>query len=133
MGPPGQRADPGYQLGERERLGQVVVGATAKPRDAIFDGARRGQQQDPGPDRAGELGAHLVAVNTGQVAVEHDHVVVVDQRSLQGGVPVQGGVDRHPLQAQPGRDRLGQLAVVLCHEYPHGGSPCCCARRVTCP
>ena len=106
-------------------LGQVVVGAPVEPFDAIFDRARGGQHEDPRPDRPGELGAHLVAGHAWQVPVERDHVVVVDLGVLKTGVSVQGGIHRHPFQAQPGGNRVRQLAVVLDHEHPHGGSPCC--------
>ena len=39
------------QLRERERLGQVVVGASVEPRDPVLDGVARGQHQDRGPRR----------------------------------------------------------------------------------
>ena len=39
LGAPRERADPRDQLGEGERLGQVVVGAQAEPGDAILDPA----------------------------------------------------------------------------------------------
>jgi hypothetical protein len=58
-------------------------------------------------------------VERGKVAVEHDHVVVVDQRARQAGLAVEGDVDRHPRVAQAGGDRSGQLLVVLDHKHPH--------------
>ena len=51
-----------------------------------------------------------------------EHAMVNDYDVIETGVTVQGGVHRHPFQAQPGGDCLGQLAVVFDHEYPHGVS-----------
>ena len=55
----------------------------------------------------------------GKVAVEHDHVVIVDQRARQTGLAVERDIDRHPRVAQAGGDRPGQLLVVLDHKHPH--------------
>ena len=49
--------------------------------------------------------------SSGQVPVEHDHVVVGDQRALEAGRPVEGDVHGHLLLPQPDADRLGQLPV----------------------
>ena len=58
-------------------------------------------------------------MEAGQVAVEHDHVVVVDERARQASLAVERDIDRHPRVTQAGRDRFGQLLVVLDHKYPH--------------
>ena len=60
-----------------------------------------------------------IAVKAGQVAVEHDHVVVVDERARQAGLAVERDIDRHPRVTQPGRDRLGQLLIVFDHKHAH--------------
>ena len=54
-----------------------------------------------------------------QVTIEHDHVVIVDERARQAGLAVQRDIDRHPRLAQAGGDRLGQFLVVLDHKHPH--------------
>ena len=41
-----QRAQPGEQLAEVERLDQVIVGAAVEPFDARLDRVARGQHQD---------------------------------------------------------------------------------------
>ena len=121
LGAAQQRPQSGYELGERERLGQVVVGAEAEPVHPVLDGGGGGQHQHPAAAaRPDEFGAHLVAVPSGQVPVEHDHVIIGHQRPLKTVRPVEGDVHGHPLLPQPGPDRLGQLAVVLDHQHPHG-------------
>ena len=123
LGAPGQRADARDQLGERERLGQVVVGSEAQARHPVLDPGRRGQHQHPGPPALlDQRLAHPVAVHPGQVAVEHDDVVVVDRGLPQPGRAVERDVDRHAVALQPERDRLGQLRLILDHQHAH--SPC---------
>ena len=41
----GERVDPRDELGEGERLGQIVVGAEAEAVDPVLDRARRGQYE----------------------------------------------------------------------------------------
>ena len=74
--PPAERVHSRDQLGERERLGQVVVGAETEAVDPVAD-ARRGRQHDhpSGAARRDDLPAHVVAVHHRQVAVQ-DHDVV---------------------------------------------------------
>ena len=63
----GERADPRDELGERERLRQVVVGAEAEPVDAVLDRARGGQHQHARPaPAADERAADVVAVQPGR-------------------------------------------------------------------
>jgi hypothetical protein len=63
--------------------------------------------------------AHVVAVHARQVAVEHEHVVAHDARLGQRRLPVARQVDRHPLPAQPARDRVGQPQLVFGDQHPH--------------
>ena len=74
-----QRADPRFQLGDRERLGQVVVGAFIQPRHTILDARQRGQHQD----RCGEsVLAQLSAdIETGHAVKDH----VEDDETVWGG------------------------------------------------
>jgi len=124
LGPAQQCPQPRHELGECERLGQVVVGAEAESVHPVLDGRRGGQHQHPAaPPGPHQLGAHLVTVPPGQVPVQHDHVVVGDQRALEALRPVVGHVHRHPLLPQPGPDRVGQLTVVLDHQHPHARPP----------
>ena len=86
-----------------------------------------------------ERAADLIAVHAGQVAVEHQHVVVGERQVRERVVSVEGDVHGHALPAQAGGDRFRQLDVILDQQYPHGqpawricgysavtaASPCC--------
>ena len=67
----------------------------------------------------GERAADLVAVHPGQVAVEHDDVVVGDGRVRERVVAVEGDVDGHPLTPQAVGNRLGEALVVFDDEHAH--------------
>ncbi len=122
-GPAGQGADAGHQFGDVERLGQVVISAYPQAFDLVLDGGRGGQHQYPGAVPAGGyLAADLVAVDAGQVPVQHDHVIPVDGGLGERVAAVEGHVDGHALTAQYGRYRQRQLGVVLDHQHPHRSS-----------
>ena len=74
-GTPQDRADPRLQLGQAERLAQVVVGAAVETDDAV-ELARPCGDDDDAADVAAlaELAAHLDAVDVGERQVE-DHDV----------------------------------------------------------
>ena len=68
-----------------------------------------------------ERAADVVAVQLGQVAVEHDDVVGHDARLVERRRAVAGDVDRHALAAQPARDGAGDPGLVLGDQHAHGG------------
>jgi hypothetical protein len=110
-------------LGERERLGEIVVGAEGKPVDHVVERARRGEHQHPRLGRLlGQRGAHLVAVQLRQVAIEHDDVVLVHARLVQRLGAVVGDIHRHGLAAQAAGDRVGEAGFVFGDQYTHGTS-----------
>ncbi len=126
--PPGKGPHACDELGERERLWQVVVGAHAQPLDAILDAARCRQHQDASADALGcQPLADLVAVKTRKIAVEHDHVVLVHARVDKPRLTVAGDVDRHALTAKPRGDGLGELSVILHNQYAHMPQGACLA------
>ena len=117
---PRQRADPRDQLGEVERLGEVVVGADAETLDAILERPGRGQHQHPARAAVGDQRpADLVAVDAGKVAVEHDHVIVGERDAPERLAAVEREVDGHALAAQHGRHGLGEPRMILDHQHPH--------------
>jgi hypothetical protein len=123
-GAAGQRLDAGHQLGEVERLGQVVIGAQAQALDPLGDRAGGGEHQDPARRPLPRQGpADVVAVHAGQVPVQHHHVVAVHREPVQGIVAVEGHVDGHPAAAQPGGHRPGQPVVVFGYQDSHRRSP----------
>ena len=117
---PRERPDAGDELGERERLGKVVVCAEAEPVDAVLDRVGGGQHQDAAAAALlDERPADLVAVDLRQVAVEHDHVVALARHVTESVLAVEGDIDRHPFAAQADGDRGRELSVILDDEHPH--------------
>ena len=118
--PAGERSQPRHELGEREGLWQVVVRAEVQAVDPVLDGGRRGQHEDPAARALlHQLGTDVVTADPGQIPVQHDHVVAVDQGALQPGVTVEGKVHRHLLTPKADANSLRELAVVLDHQHPH--------------
>jgi hypothetical protein len=118
--PPGQRPDPGDQLGEGERLGQVVVGAHAQAGHPVLHAGGRGQHEDPARRvSGGQRTAHVVAVDSRQVAVEYHDVVVQQVELGQRARAVERDVHREPDVAQPVGQVAGQHPLVLDDQHPH--------------
>ena len=71
----GQRGNPRDQLWELKRLGKVVVRAEVKARQPVVERPRGGQHDHP-RSRVGidDPAADVVAVDTGQVPVQHEDV-----------------------------------------------------------
>ncbi len=100
-GPAPEGSHPSDKLVEVERLRQVVVGAQAKPVDAVSHGARSGQHKKPALTPAGhEDLADLVTVQPGEVTVEHDDVIAVHDGVRDGIAAIEDDVDRHTLAPQ---------------------------------
>ena len=55
----------------------------------------------------------------GQIAIENDHVVVVEQCLLHAGGPVVRDIRPEPAITQSLADVVGQLDLVLHDEHPH--------------
>ena len=129
---PGQGADAQHELGEVERLGEIVVGAQAQAGHAVAGRAGRGEHEHHDP--AVVLGDHLaegVTVDAGQVAVEDDDVVGVEVELGRGLQPVAGGVHRHALVAQALGQDISERPRVLDHQHPHAVTPTLVARAAS--
>ena len=119
-----QRVQARDDLGEGEGLGQVVVGAEVEALDARADVGRGREHEDPRRALGGDqLAADLVAVDLGQVAVEHDRVVVDDGGALERLIAVEGDVDGESVAAQAARECLGEPGLVFGDEDAHGHRP----------
>ena len=88
--PPHQRAEAREQLGERERLHEVVVRAAVEAEDPIVDGITRGQNQHRCvhaalPQRAEDLDA----ISARQLQVQDDRIetFAVDEKNPSSPVP----------------------------------------------
>jgi hypothetical protein len=82
-GAPQQRLDARQQLGERERLHEVVVAAGAQALDSVVDRAQRAQHQHRRGDSVlAQRLHHREAVHVGQHAV--------DDQQVRAGLPRRG-------------------------------------------
>ena len=116
----GKRSQAREQLGEGERLDQVVVGAAVEAGDPILDPITRRQHQDRRPHPGGTQPAtRLEAVQPGQHHIQHDRVVVVrlrrPERVLAGGRDIRG----EPLRHEPAADQARHPQVVLDDQNTH--------------
>ena len=117
---PGERPQPGEQLGERERLRQVVVGAGVEAADAILDRVARGQHQHRRPDAVrAQPAADLDAVHAGEHQVEHDRVVLGRARHPQRVFAGAGDVGGVRLLDEPAPQQRRELGLVLDDQHAH--------------
>ena len=115
-GPPQDRLDPDHELGRRERLRQVVVGAVLEPRDPVDRRAARRQDEDrrgacllvaanrPDDGPAVELGQHQVE--------DHERRLMRLDRVQRRG-PIGGRHDAEPVPLQIRPDEPDDLGVVV--------------------
>lgn len=76
--PPQQRAQPGLQFDEAERLGQVVVHAAVQPFHDVVHLRERGQHQRGCSDAGAAQGANQIQpVAVGQPAVDDQRVMLL--------------------------------------------------------
>ena len=118
------RADPGEQLVERERLGEVVVGAGVETVDAVADRVAGGEHQD------GQVVAGGAQCLGGLDAVEPRHHHVDDHRV--GGEAVDPGEgldtvigegDFVAVELQRAAQGVANGAVVVYDQDAHGAQP----------
>ncbi len=114
----------GFQLLEVERLAEVVIGAEVQAGDAIRDRRGGGQHQNPRLlTRRPKFRTDVVTVDTRQIAVEQDHVVIVDRGLIDGRRAVGRQVDRETLAAKPAHDRVREINLILDDQDAHRQSP----------
>ncbi len=120
----GERADAQDEFGEVEGLRQVIVGAEREPGDTVCGGAGGGEHKDHcRVCRGGDHLAERVAMDSGEIAIEYDHVVGVQVELGGGFVAVVGDIDRDALVTEPLGDAVGKARHVLDHEHLHAGGP----------
>jgi hypothetical protein len=116
-----------------DRAGVADVQRAGVAGDAGFDGdetqladtfdAMLGRHEDPRARRVAPEGpARVVSVYDGEIAIEHDHVVVDRVHARECATAVVRHVDRHILAAQPACDRIGEVLLVLDNQHAHAVS-----------
>ena len=116
-----QGPQPGQQHDERERLGEVVVGAGVERLGDVVLAVLGRQHQDRRPDAAARAGGgtRRSRCRPRQHDVEHDDVVGVLVAEPQGVFAVVGDVDGEALLAQGAGQPGGQPHLVVDDEDPH--------------
>ena len=115
-----QRADPRRELGQLERLDDVVVGARVEALDAIGDRVARGDDQHrPRVAAPAQRAQHVEAFLARQPEVEQHEVVDVLGERHFGGAAVAHPVDREAVLPQTAADRLADHRVVFGEQQAH--------------
>ncbi len=94
------RLDVGQQLGDFERLAQIVVGAVREALDLIFDLSARAEHHDRRVGDAPELGQHVESAHFRHHYVEHDEVGRPVPYEVETGGAVGGAADVVSAMAQ---------------------------------
>ena len=118
-----QRPQPRHQLGERERLHQVIVGAALETVDALRHPIACRQDEDRYVVAArAQIGENVVAATAGHHHVE-DHGAEAGARDRGERVPrrCRRG-DLEPRAGEPGAQRLGRRGIVLEKQNVHAAS-----------
>ena len=108
-------SDPGLELGDRERLDDVVDRAGVQPGDAgrsISPRAVSTITGSPGA-RCSELAQHLHPVAAGQHQVEHDQVDVSSSASSKPSSPSSATRTSSPLASESALDEIDDSGFVL--------------------
>ncbi len=109
-----------FQLRQRERLGDVVVGAEIEAPHAVRFGVVGGKNQDaPRVASAAQLAQHVESVDARKAEVEHDQVVVLLRASPQGQLPRLSMVHGVARLSQRSYEPIGQRLVVLDDQNSH--------------
>ena len=109
-----QGSQPGRELSEVERLGEVVVRSRVESEDPVVHGATGRQHEDRRkPPARTQLAAHLEPVIDRQHHVQDDRVVVVLRPEREGVLTVARDVDRIALTLESTADRAEQLRLIL--------------------
>ena len=133
LGPPEERPDPGRQLAQAERLGDVVVGAELQPDDLVELGVL-GRQHD---DRHARLGADdaadLDARQLREHQVQEDEVRSLGPEHGQGLAAVGRGDDPESVGLERVDERLAEGGLVVDDEDRSCHAPSMIRTRVNEP
>src|SRR5215471_16003720 len=106
--------NPRDQLGDRERLRQVVHRPHLQAADLGLDVADRGEDQDTlrriGPEDTAE---HLIAIQPRQQQIQHDDRIVLTLHKAQRVVAVHGGLDLKTVRLEGARNEATDALLVV--------------------
>jgi hypothetical protein len=119
-GPAVERAKPGCDFIEVERLAEIVVGALIKAGDAVLNGIARGQQQNRRRVlAAAHVAQHIDSRSVGKHPVEHDGVEICRRQRRIGILATGNTIGCHAVQGQARRQPVQQDRIVLDHQNAH--------------
>jgi hypothetical protein len=119
---PAECFDARQQLGERERLGEIVVAAHFESVHPIIDGAERRQNQHRRAIVALAQGSDdRQAVQMRQLAIGNDHVVIALRGLIEAIAAVRAVLGGVAAFAQPFHQIFGRLQVVFDEQQFHSG------------
>ena len=112
-------SQPGDDLFQAERFGDVVVATERQPGDLVLQRIAGGKEQRRGVDAVGAQSAqHPETVHAGHHHVE-DHRVGLDfAGQIQRRGSVGSGVDLEPLEFEAHRQQFDDVVFVVDDEYP---------------
>ena len=91
---PQESAHPRQQFSKSEWFHQVVICPQLQPLDAMFNGAKRGKQQNRHPLIGGTQHAHdIPAVHVRQHNIEDYQIIITGHRQMVAIQPVVGQID----------------------------------------
>ena len=129
--PSRDRADAREQLGEREGLGQVVVGAEFEPAHAVAHRAARREEEDGRLHaRLAQPAQHLEALHVGQHHVEQDQVVAAVGGALDAARAIGDDFDEEAVLAEALEDVLLRRRIVFDVEKSQCVPPAASAGRL---
>ena len=121
---PHERPQPSGELGEREGLDQVVVGAGIEAAHPVTHPVAGGEHQHRRPALAGaQLTAHLEAVEQRQHRVQHDRVVADLGAAEERVLAVTGDVDGVALFLETPLQQRRHPHLVFDHKNSHASHP----------
>ena len=111
------RLHPRHQLGRRERLGHVVVGAELESEHAVDLAVARGEEDHRDRGGLAEPAAHLETVDVGQADVEHDQAGPVLADGAEPAFAGSGLDDAVALACEVELDQVGDVGLVVDDEH----------------
>src|SRR5665213_1596700 len=119
---PKQRFDPGQQLREGERLGEIIIAAGLEAQHAIIDGPKRAQDQYRGSHALfAQRPHHAQTIQMRQHAIGDQEVKGLFLRLFEPFAPIDRQGHGVTALLQPFEEKLGGLQVIFDQQQIHVG------------